>query len=296
MTIVCDIAAAARPGCRAKKGLPILRRLRERANQALVAARKYTSSASADSPIVEDDDLSHLHNSAKLRRVGNSPPAHKTSLHRSTQSVGSGTGLTPEQINNASPHTQSPGSVATSATLVEPIHYDPIQGNLHTLGSAPSSAHPSLNGGAVAPPPAASTYATMPIQQLQQTYQGPSVNDANDANPWTSMAPQQQMMHDSSFHWSQPHSDQSHQMVSGVSPGGGEGMKGGMIDPDISMALGIDRSMASGSGAGEQGGHGHGHGHGHGQPMEAIDPGDFDFDAFVNSMGAGDMRFDDWVG
>lgn len=110
MSAVCDISAAARPGCRAKKGLPILVRLRKRAHEALIAAsqaaksnpmpdpssssfrrdqksgnKKKSIGPASNGPTVgvvheekEDDeegedDLSHLTGSAKLRRVGSAP-------------------------------------------------------------------------------------------------------------------------------------------------------------------------------------------------------------------------------
>jgi len=114
MTIVCDISAAARPGCRAKKGLPILLRLQKRAAEALVAAGKSPSMARAI-PVDNDDDLSHLHTSAKLRRVGSSPSSKKaspTSLE-----------TTPAPQESHLPPT-SPLSIATSATLAEAEHYD----------------------------------------------------------------------------------------------------------------------------------------------------------------------------
>jgi len=134
MTIVCDISAAARAGCRAKKGLPILLRLQKRAAEALVAAGKSPSLARAV-PVDHDDDLSHLHTSAKLRRVGSSPPSKKTSpvnLERTP----------PPLESHLSP--TSPRSVATSATLAEPVHYD-ASGGLIPMSS--------LANGAVPPPP-----------------------------------------------------------------------------------------------------------------------------------------------
>ena len=117
MSIVCDISAAARDGCRAKKGLPNLIRLRKRAQDSLVAANKpKMPSAFAGGSPPEEDDLSHLISTAKLRRLGSSPPQQKVALGetapRQTQPGESG----------ISPHSQ--GSFATSTTLAEPHYYD----------------------------------------------------------------------------------------------------------------------------------------------------------------------------
>lgn len=107
LTIVCDIAAAAREGCRAKKGLPVLVRLRARAQQSMRKAGRHgplngtgrpnqpgqfaafvaapptrqimgAGPKAADEAIdteadpdadAEDDDLGHLTGRSKLRRV-----------------------------------------------------------------------------------------------------------------------------------------------------------------------------------------------------------------------------------
>nr|XP_019004911.1 transcriptional regulatory protein [Kwoniella mangroviensis CBS 8507]OCF68372.1 transcriptional regulatory protein [Kwoniella mangroviensis CBS 8507] len=112
MSIVCDISAAAREGCRAKKGLPILLRLRKRAHQALEAATRSKARGSGDAS-AEEDDLSHLNGSVKLRRV-------QASLHkRSVSSPGNNTGNNSTN-GETTPSPQSGTSVATSATLAEP--------------------------------------------------------------------------------------------------------------------------------------------------------------------------------
>lgn len=127
MTIVCDIAAAARPGCRAKRGLPILVRLQKRASEALRAAGKVVPPDPT-----EDDDLNHLSSTAKLRRISFGSPG-KAGAH--------GRALVSPISAQTSP--QSPRSVATSATLAEPMHYDAFGGHVPI----------STYGGAVQPPP-----------------------------------------------------------------------------------------------------------------------------------------------
>lgn len=101
MTIVVDISHAAREGCRAKKGLPILIRLRRRAQDSLLAAvgNKASLPASSSLPSTtssqggappakdEDDDLSHLAGSARLRRVGSSPPPKRASFGNTPQPI-----------------------------------------------------------------------------------------------------------------------------------------------------------------------------------------------------------------
>ncbi|WWC86691.1 uncharacterized protein L201_001568 [Kwoniella dendrophila CBS 6074] len=119
MSIVCDISAAAREGCRAKKGLPILLRLRKRAHDALSAATKSKVENSSSGGTPEEDDLSHLTGSAKLRRV--QAPLRR----RSPSSPGKGSGFI--GINgDGTPSPQSGASVATSATLAEPGMFEGI--------------------------------------------------------------------------------------------------------------------------------------------------------------------------
>ena len=118
MSIVCDISAAAREGCRAKRGLPILIRLRKRAHDSLVAANKPKApSVFALGSPPEEDDLSHLISTAKLRRIGSSPPQQlKAAPGETTQRQ-------PQPGESGiSPHSQ--GSFATSTTLAEPHVYD----------------------------------------------------------------------------------------------------------------------------------------------------------------------------
>jgi len=123
MSIVCDISAAAREGCRAKKGLPTLLRLRRRAHEALVSAsrtnaRSITTLSSLSSSV---DDLSHLVSVAKLRRVAYSPPQKQASSGSDLSGMISWQGEAP-----FSPNSQE--SLATSATLAENLSYEPITG------------------------------------------------------------------------------------------------------------------------------------------------------------------------
>nr|XP_019008279.1 transcriptional regulatory protein [Kwoniella pini CBS 10737]OCF47060.1 transcriptional regulatory protein [Kwoniella pini CBS 10737] len=116
MSIVCDISHAAREGCRAKKGLPILLRLRRRAHEALSAATKSRKIA-ATNPAPEEDDLSHLAGSIKLRRI-------QGSSHKRSSSSPSHPGTGPNGETTPSP--QSGSSVATSTTLAEPFMHEGI--------------------------------------------------------------------------------------------------------------------------------------------------------------------------
>ncbi|ODO07401.1 hypothetical protein L198_00980 [Cryptococcus wingfieldii CBS 7118] len=79
MSIVCDISAAAREGCRARKGLPMLLRLRQRALNSLTSAVPVfaMNGMSRQGPPLparageeDEDDLSHLAGGVKLRRKG----------------------------------------------------------------------------------------------------------------------------------------------------------------------------------------------------------------------------------
>ena len=123
--IVCDISQAARPGCRAKKGLYILTRLRVRAHNALRAATKFSHTSQREKVVKTEegeDDLTHLEGSVKLRRVGSeqrgsiSPPVHPPSLPPiSTPLYEQGRQL---PVSNE----RSPAeTISTSATLMDPI-------------------------------------------------------------------------------------------------------------------------------------------------------------------------------
>ena len=129
MSIVCDVSAAAREGCRAKNGLPILIRLRKRAQEALSLVSQ-AKTQRRDKPDAEttvtEDDLSHLISTAKLRRVMSSPPAKKVLLK--TASSGNGLVSPPPtaRFSNEVLNTPSPNSTsaATSTTLVDSMLYE----------------------------------------------------------------------------------------------------------------------------------------------------------------------------
>lgn len=84
----------------------MLIRLRQRASEALVAAGKTRPGSWR-----EDGDLSHLQSPTRLLRINS---LVKKSSPNSESSVVE----------------TSPQSVATSVTLIEPVHYDPVAGNL----------------------------------------------------------------------------------------------------------------------------------------------------------------------
>ncbi|KAK8847607.1 hypothetical protein IAR55_005466 [Kwoniella newhampshirensis] len=263
MSIVCDISAAAREGCRAKKGLPILLRLRKRAHQALVAASRSKTKASAEAS-GEEDDLSHLAGSAKLRRV--QAPLHK----RSVSSPG-GTIIVPGvaigvSTGDGTPSPNSGGSVATSVTLADTGVYEGIVPRFPIDPSIATSAnHFGLSHDA--PPGTTSTFVSEdPMSQY------------NSAIPtsWNGSFMQGQ-------------SPPSIPNVMAASPDFESHMG---VDMDMSMALGIDRSMSMGAGVGnfaggETGGHGpvpSGATGVYGPESEVFG---FDFEAFVNQMGGG---------
>ena len=68
---IVSIAQASAPGCRAKRGLPTLLRLRARAELALATAQTNPDSPSDFPP---NDDLSHLHSPTTLRRLPKQAP------------------------------------------------------------------------------------------------------------------------------------------------------------------------------------------------------------------------------
>jgi hypothetical protein len=76
MSAVCDMAAASSEGCRAKKGLLILLRLRKRAHTTLAAATPVepTSGRMQHSELSpDDDDVGHILGSGMLNRIKNWP-------------------------------------------------------------------------------------------------------------------------------------------------------------------------------------------------------------------------------
>ncbi|KAL1413451.1 hypothetical protein Q8F55_001218 [Vanrija albida] len=117
MSLLCDICAAARDGCRAKNGLPLLLRLRERAAEAFNAAAAANGSVKKEPVAESDNDLGHLNQTAKLVRTG---------------SLSS-----PKRVGST--HSQSPGPQSPPANGTNAVQFDwgPDQQmpNLHTLAS-----------------------------------------------------------------------------------------------------------------------------------------------------------------
>ncbi|WVQ98275.1 hypothetical protein IAU59_005398 [Kwoniella sp. CBS 9459] len=287
MSIVCDISAAAREGCRAKKGLPILLRLKRRAHEALVAATRSKNKGHPDAS-GEEDDLTHLAGSAKLRRVP--APVHKRAA--SSPSAQATIGMTnpsgmPGELTSSP---TSAGSVATSATLAEPGMYDGIV--------------PPFPGDQASMPMPNSSGLQLPLQT---------------SSTWVSEDPINQYIHSSVSP-----STNSLQGFSATSPGYMQGqgpsptgyvnhanpefdMRMG-VDMDMSMAFGIDRSMGVNmsmpAGGGDVGmthgrefaNHQQFHGGGAGHPGQGNGPimfspesemFGFNFEDFVNQMGGG---------
>lgn len=260
MTIVCDISAAAREGCRAKKGLPILIRLRKRAQDTLVAAsaksaaRKPKSGGDSTGTSLEEDDLSHLVSAAKLRRVVvNSPPTGRAASlgHTPTGSAG----------NMETPSPTAP-SAATSATLAEPLPaYEgavpPFPTEEYGAGSGagsqstPHGAASTLGIGIHRPSSPGSAMAEQIL--LQQI--GPSMGGFNwPADPVTASAAQNQNFSPSSL---------SGFSFQGFDANGFSNLGNGMgeMDMDMSMALGMGMGGVGGAG-GMLGGNGERHGMG----------------------------------
>ncbi|WWD21698.1 hypothetical protein CI109_106184 [Kwoniella shandongensis] len=266
MSIVCDISAAARDGCRAKKGLPILLRLRKRAHQALVAASRSKGKTFADGS-GEEDDLSHLAGSVKLRRV--QAPLHKRSL---SSPSGVNPGVAGPSIGDGTPSPGSGGSVATSVTLAETGVYDgvvprfPVDRSITLPANHFVMSHDIALG-------TASTYVT---DDPQLRY-----NAGIPSSSWTSNNAGEQMPGRSPPSISNAtHASPDYSLSMGV-------------DMDMSMALGIDRSLGIGMGPTGGGGEtgyggvvpgGGGQAGGYGPDGEIFG---FDFEAFVNQMGGG---------
>ena len=178
MSIVVDICQAARPGCRAKNALPTLTRLRKRASEVLRTAVESHRTATNTSPSRADDDLSHLVNAAKLRRVGSthntperdgrrprshhgSSPSWHISGSGAIHSSPSATHRSGSDPDGSHP-TQSPhsnGSMFTSATLVDD------SAGTSAFGIGPNTQYPYQ--GAVPPPPPPTA------EEVQSTMQAP---------------------------------------------------------------------------------------------------------------------------
>ena len=222
MCIVCDISAVARDGCRAKRGLPVLIRLRRRAHHALVnaSAANATAVSGISFSSSEEDDLSHFVSAARLRRIGYSPGQRLSSGVFDSGLAHQGGDMPPSPI--------SQGSFATSITLAEPMAYDPMSGLIMDQPTFPG----------IVPP--------LPPEGTEETwYQAESGQDL--LHPWLSMSND---LHD--------------------------GGPGDIDDLSMPLDFGLDsEASAWGDGVGRR---------------VDDDLGDeFDFEAFVNQVGMGEM-------
>lgn len=276
MSIVCDISAAAREGCRAKKGLPILLRLRKRAHEALIAASRTKNKVVADGS-GEEDDLSHLVGSAKLRRV-QAPLRGPSASSSNGTGVAVGIGRTGGVDGTPSPN--SGGSIATASTLVDNGFYDAAvpafagdQTTPLTASSYPASSYPLMTSSSWESEVPLSGYIPNHLISISGTGPGAGTNrntwlNASNSSPSTNIS---------------------------VSPEY-DGQVG--VDMDMSMALGMNMGMGMGGGLGMPGKHFQGdegggqmrHQDGMGGQNAEMGGQDgdmfgFNFEAFVNQMG-----------
>jgi hypothetical protein len=276
MSIVCDISAAARPGCRAKKGLPALVRLRKRAQDALVIASRAkipnTKQPKPKMTETEEDDLSHLSGAIpKLRRVGSSPgrkvigsPVGITQVlaENNTQTLTGGVSTHDE------PSPLSIRSIATSDTLAEVVHYDSSGRLLDMSGNSVGQYEgvPDLGGGIVPPPPPIWHQGQgSPVSDTWNDYARPAemINWSLRGNGNISSSPSLQQYDE----W--PNLDTQGDQVPDtwlVMENG----RGGM-DLDMSMIFG------------------QGEGTGMGMQEDIGGDGEFDFNMFVNNLGGGGL-------
>lgn len=128
LVTACNLAQAAVPGSKAKCGLPILQRLRQKASNAMLAKSKVAhlqNSLVADShssiPLV-DEDLSHIAEEPKVRRVkvATTPVMTTPSLTNHASSLGSGIESLPGSLNGFSVHFQPTAqSEANSLSMLD---------------------------------------------------------------------------------------------------------------------------------------------------------------------------------
>ncbi|OWZ64278.1 hypothetical protein AYX15_03919 [Cryptococcus neoformans] len=276
MSIVCDISAAAREGCRAKKGLPILIRLRKRAHGALVAASRTKNKVVGDGS-GEEDDLSHLVGSAKLRRV--QAPLRGPSAS-SSNGTGAAVGIGMAGGVDGTPSPNSGGSIATASTLVDNGLYDAgvpaFAGDQATplvASSYPAGSYPLMTSSSWGSEDPLNGY--IPNYLISCSGAGPRAG--TNRNTWPNI------------------SNSSPSTNVPVSPGY-DGQVG--VDMDMSMALGINMSMGMGGGLGMPGQHSQGdEGGGQTRYQDGMagrnaemggQDGDmfgFNFEVFVNQMG-----------
>lgn len=273
MSIVCDISAAAREGCRAKKGLPILLRLRKRAHEALVAESRTKNKVAADGS-GEEDDLSHLVGSAKLRRV--QAPLRRRSVSSSNGTgVAVGTGMTGGVDGTPSP--SSGDSIATASTLVDNGLYEGVvpafSGNQTTpsMGNCYPASSYSLMTSSWGSEDCLNGY--IPNNLVSRSVVDPGAGTSR--NTWPNVS-------NSSPSTNIPVSPEYERQMG--------------VDMDMSMALGMNMGMGIGGGLGMPGQHFQGDegggqmGHqdgmaGQGAEDQDADMFGFNFEAFINQMG-----------
>lgn len=269
LSIVRDISHAARPGCRAKRGLPILTRLRKRALAALKAANEAARSnpkhKKPEKPD-EEDDLSHLVGSAKLRRLGSgngkagssSPPSRQTGgvplpLMTPVHSQIHDSGVPPPTaVSNGRSPTET---ASTSTTLADPVQgmVPPFPQDPAQYLNMPDHIQPNLS---ISPPTGVNSWlGDFSPQWSDQSILYPSSADLvspTTNNLATSYGAATEMSYFPSFN-SAPIGTGGGGIVPGQEMGSLSYDLSGGMDMDMSMALGLDRdtSGAIGDQAGE---------------------------------------------
>lgn len=312
--IVCDISQAARPGCRAKKGLYILTRLRVRAHNALRAATKF-SHTSQQKKVVKteegEDDLTHLEGSIKLRRVGSeqrastSPPVHPPSLPPMATPLYEHRRPLPPVSNERSPTE----TISTSTTLMDPVSgmvpSFPAQG----YGNANGSGNDNGNGyNTMSMEGQYNVSPEMPTQWLsdfspQWSDQSVMYDTSNNGliSPISNGMPTSTFAPGSNGEFSFfPTFAQSNSSIPAGYHQGNEGQDQSLMelgmDKDMIMALGIEGGMNMSMSMSMDGGSGSGNGSGdvagesgeHGWEGAGAGPElDFDLDQWVDGMGGG---------
>ncbi|WVQ75829.1 hypothetical protein IAR50_005462 [Cryptococcus sp. DSM 104548] len=234
MSMVCDISAAARDGCRAKRGLPILLRLRKRAHEALAAANAAAVHESQSRMAKgqhgssgEEDDLSHLAGSGKLRRV---PLPHQR--RRSSSSGPQGSGL------ESTPSPGSGRSIGTASTLVEPGLYEgmvppaPAETPLANMSFLPSQQQPTMTSG--------SGGSWQPDELLSGSY----LSDMTPTPTFVGRPRDVGSLAQPSDMWA--HFQSSPPVASNLSASGASPEFDPSTEMDISVAFGIDSGMHMG--------------------------------------------------
>lgn len=262
MIIVCDISAAAREGCRAKRGLPILLRLRKRAYDALrLATQSNTGPSPASDSQDGDDDLSHLSSSAKLRRVS-SPPVKRASMSPGLAGM--------VDFNTPVEHNTSPSdSAATSTTLAENGMFEGIVPAFPTeIPSYSNMAQPMPS----MPPPQTHPGAHFPTPTSMVMSQNMPNHSQSQSPNWPLFSPISSSANSAHSSWPM---DTPMSLADGHMNGFDMNLNASMPMTMSSDSMDLDMSRALGLvGGGVQG--------------DDMDLG-FDFEAFVRNMGEGQM-------